>query len=113
MISIIEDEKELNSLFRELFLEKVNTFENEEDFFLNIANTQIAVVDLKSDNFEGPSIIRKLNENYPKIKVLVISGYLTKDYKKELKSLKIDGIFSKPFNFQKFQSICENMLSCS
>lgn len=110
MITIIEDEKELLSLFTDLFGSLAYVTDCEKDFFKNVNDKKLAIVDLKSDKFNGLDIIKELNKNYSKVEVIVISGYLNKKYYEELSHLKINSIFSKPFNFEALQSYCLNLI---
>lgn len=61
---------------------------------------EIAIVDLRlvddaDKNFDGLEVVKFLRKRSPSVRILVESGYLTPEVRKELNAIDIDGILDK------------------
>lgn len=59
----------------------------------------------------GMALVRRIRELHPKIPVIVISGYPTRERLDECKALGIDDFLTKPFEMTFFSSVITRLLA--
>lgn len=68
------------------------------------------VIDLSLPDYDGFKLVSGLEEQFGKIPVVLLSGYLTEDIKKEARSRGIDIIVKKPYRFEDVDKALRSVL---
>ncbi len=71
---------------------------NQEDFSL-------LITDLRMPKMTGLELLKAVKDKYPKLPVVVITGYSTEATEQELLTAKADGFLNKPFRMNDIESV--------
>ena len=71
---------------------------NQEDFSL-------LITDLRMPKMTGLELLKAVKDKYPKLPVVVITGYSTEATEHELLTAKADGFLNKPFRMNDIESV--------
>ena len=71
---------------------------NQEDFSL-------LITDLRMPKMTGLELLKAVKDKYPKLQVVVITGYSTEATEQELLTAKADGFLNKPFRMNDIESV--------
>ena len=105
-ILIIDDEtgivEEVKGFFEEEGYE-VFTADTAKDGMETIAREQphVVILDMKLPDMSGLNVLRYSKENFPKIKILVNTGYVDQAVIDEAEKLGRDSFLQKPFNLER------------
>ncbi len=78
--------------------EEALSFLNQEDFSL-------LITDLRMPKMTGLELLKAVKDKYPKLPVVVITGYSTEATEQELLTAKADGFLNKPFRMNDIESV--------
>jgi CheY-like chemotaxis protein len=71
---------------------------NQEDFSL-------LITDLRMPKMTGLELLKAVKDKYPRLPVVVITGYSTEATEQELLTAKADGFLNKPFRMNDIESV--------
>lgn len=77
--------------------------QNNPDIFL-------AILDLKMPGMNGLELLGVIKNGYPKIKVIMVSGYMDDETESQAYSLGISRYITKPFTFNNFIKIFKEVI---
>jgi len=123
-ILIVDDESDVETLFRQYFRKEIRYGVIELLFASNATDAikklevgkppDIIYVfsDINMPGMNGFELLSVVQEKFPEVKVCMISAYATNEYKSKAKDLGADNYFTKPVNFsqlkEKVQEIINN-----
>lgn len=123
-VLIVDDESDVETLFRQYFRREIRTGEVEFLFALSATEAidklekgeppEIIYMfsDINMPGMNGFELLSVVQEKFPAVKVCMISAYGTNDYKHKAKELGADTYFTKPVDFsllkQKIQEIIKS-----
>ena len=116
-VLFVDDEKTLLESVRSGFLNnsetQLLTAENGRAALdvLGKNNVDLIVTDLRMPVMDGFELLARLNAEYSKIPVVVMSAYGTSEIEDKLKALGITGILDKPLDYDKMLKIVEDSLA--
>ena len=111
-ILVVDDEKDVEPLFRMRFrreiakgeLELVFAFSGEEALSTLHAHGQADVVlvlsDINMPGMTGLELLGKIKQNPPPVPVCMMTAYDNDDYRTKAEALECDGYVSKPIDFK-------------
>lgn len=99
---IVDDEAEIREMLKKHFSFKgyqVFTAENGQDALNLLDNTKIDIVisDIVMPIIDGVELLRNIRQEYPMIRVIMITGYVTMNNLLECMQLQADTVIYKPF----------------
>jgi PAS domain S-box-containing protein len=116
-ILLIEDEEESRKLLGYVLARteaKIEFAENGltalEIFRANPQRFDLIITDLGLPDYRGATLIEKMREVKPSLNVLVMTGYLSPEIFRELKTLGIEDIIKKPFEIDDFLNLVTKKL---
>ncbi|MCP4650763.1 MAG: response regulator [PVC group bacterium] len=113
-ILIIDDE----AIIREIFLSAFDEYEiipaasGEEALNILDANKNIPLVvaDISMPGLSGVDLIRQIKDKNPDGRIIVLTGYSSKNEEVKAVCQQTDGYIEKPFDIGKTQNIFKNLL---
>ena len=63
----------------------------------NNKNVFLVMLDIKLPKLDGFEILKQIKENYPDIKIILVTGYKSADTISKATELEADGYITKPF----------------
>ncbi len=72
---------------------------------LNREDFSLLITDLRMPRMTGLELLKAVKDKYPKLPVVVITGYSTEATERELVSAKADGFLNKPFRMNDIESV--------
>ena len=114
-VLVADDEEEiLQSICRKIKWEKygfevVETFSNGREVmeFLETREADIVITDIRMPFMDGIELAKNVNEHYPHIKVIIISGYGEFNYAKEAMSYGVSDYILKPVNAKEIGAVLQ------
>lgn len=103
-VLVVDDEEEICDYIRDILAEEGCSVKQAfcgEDVpkLISNKNFDIAFVDLKlSTAVSGLDVIKSLRQNYPKIKVVAMTGYVDAHLKHQIEDLGVSLFLEKPFS---------------
>ena len=99
---VVDDEAEIREMLKKHFSFKdyqVFTAENGQDALVLLDNTKIDIVisDIVMPIIDGVELLRSIRQEYPMIRVIMITGYVTMNNLLECMQLQADTVVYKPF----------------
>lgn len=73
------------------------------------SNPDIVILDIHMPGGNGIDILKKLKSNTPRIKVIMLTNYPEKDYKKICSKIGADYFFDKSIEFENVVEICREL----
>ena len=73
--------------------------------FLNQEGFSLLITDLRMPKMTGLELLKMVKDKYPKLPVVVITGYSTEATEQELLTAKADGFLNKPFRMNDIESV--------
>jgi two-component system, response regulator, stage 0 sporulation protein F len=119
---VVDDEQDVEMLFRQKFRKEVRSGTLELEFALSGAEAlrmlenenppEFVYIfsDINMPGMSGFDLLKKVKDNYPQIKISMISAYGDSDYHKKAISSGAKEFFTKPIDFQ---SLKEEILNIS
>lgn len=112
---VVDDEKDI-CFFLNSFLKKSNLRSN---YATSISEANKLLIQMKPDilfldnhlpDGYGINIVRKIKEDYPSIKIVMISAYDSAEDKRKAFGEGVDHFLSKPFSLDQVSDILKNIL---
>ncbi|MCI0330774.1 MAG: response regulator [candidate division Zixibacteria bacterium] len=72
---------------------------------LNQNEFSLLITDLRMPKMSGLELLKTVKDKYPKLPVVVITGYSTEATENELLSAKADGFLNKPFRMNDIETV--------
>ncbi|MGH8003346.1 MAG: response regulator [Limisphaerales bacterium] len=72
---------------------------------LNQEGFSLLITDLRMPKMTGLELLKAVKDKYPKLPVVVITGYSTEATEQELVDAKADGFLNKPFRMNDIESV--------
>jgi len=114
-ILIVDDNPNMSSLLSEML--EVFDFESEraEDGTvalekLEASKFSMVITDMRMPNMTGLELLEQVKAKYPKLPVVLISGYSVSEFEDEDGSLKPDGFLAKPFLMSDVEKLLNSLL---
>ena len=114
-ILIVDDNPNMSALLSEML--EIFDYKSElaEDGLVALEKLKnqkfsLIITDMKMPNMTGLELLEQVKENYPKIPVVLISGYSVDSMSKENADHKPDGFLSKPFMMTDVEELLESLL---
>jgi len=73
-------------------------------------NFSLIITDMKMPNMTGLELLEEVKQKYPKIPVVLISGFSVDSMSQEDSEFKPDGFLSKPFMMNDVETLLESLL---
>ena len=68
------------------------------------------ITDMRMPKMSGLELLQIVKENYPKIKVVLISGYSSGEIESQAQDLKADGFIGKPLMMADIEKVLSDLL---
>ncbi len=114
-ILIVDDNPNMSALLCEML--EIFEYESElaEDGLIALEklekkNFSLVITDMKMPNMTGLELLEEVKQKYPKMPVVLISGYSVDSMSKENSECKPDGFLSKPFMMTDVEKLLESLL---
>ncbi len=114
-ILIVDDNPNMSSLLSEML--EIFDYESEmaDDGIMALKKLEkqkfsLIITDMKMPNMTGLELLDKVKDKYPKIPVVLISGYSVDSMSSENAEHKPDGFLSKPFMMTDVEELLESLL---
>ena len=114
-ILIVDDNPNMSSLLSEML--EVFDYDsvraaNGNDALEQLANGEFSLVitDMRMPNMTGMELLHEVKVKFPKIPVVLISGYSVGDMATEAGSNKPDGFLAKPFMMSDIEQLLNSLL---
>ena len=109
----VDDEKDVRVLFEHFFHKEVQEgkltfyFANSAQECLShikdLDGSTVVLSDINMPEMSGIELLKHLSQNYPQVKVLLVSAYDQSRYIEEMNKWGADGYISKPVDFSKLK----------
>ena len=114
-VLVVEDNPNMSGLLADMLevfeVESVSASDGVEA--LGLVNDQdfgMVISDLRMPNMTGTELLLAVKEKYPKMPVVLISGYSIDSADDETVSLRADGFLSKPFKMNELQEVLNQFM---
>lgn len=114
-ILIVDDNPNMSALLSEML--EIFDYESElaEDGLVALEKLKqskfsLIITDMKMPNMTGLELLEQVKQKYPKIPVVLISGYSVDSMNKESSEYKPDGFLSKPFMMTDVEELLSSLL---
>ncbi len=77
---------------------------------LEAAKYTMVITDMKMPKMGGLELLQRVKEEYPKIKVVIISGYSSGEVETQAQALKADGFIGKPLMMADIEKVLSDLL---
>ena len=77
---------------------------------LNGGGFQMVITDMRMPNMTGLELLKQVKEQYPKMPVVLISGYAVGDMEAQQEGAKPDGFLAKPFMMSDVEKLLKSLL---
>ena len=114
-VLIVDDNPNMSSLLSEMLevfdYESVMAADGIEALEkLSESKISLIITDMRMPKMTGMELLSEVKEKYPKIPVVLISGYSVGDMKTETGGNKPDGFLAKPFMMSDIEELLNNLL---
>ena len=114
-ILIVDDNPNMSTLLAEMLevfdYESVRASDGSEALEeLDKGSFSMIITDMRMPNMTGLELLEKVKEKYPKIPVVLISGYSVDDEVVESGSARPDGFLAKPFMMSDIEKLLNSLL---
>lgn len=114
-ILIVDDNPNMSTLLSEML--EIFDYESElaEDGLIALEKLEskkfsLVITDMKMPNMTGLELLENVKQKYPKIPVVLISGYSVDSMSQETSEYKPDGFLSKPFMMTDVEKLLDSLL---
>ena len=114
-ILIVDDNPNMSSLLSEML--EVFDYEsvlasdgNQALSELENGEFSMVITDMRMPNMSGMELLKTVKERYPKVRVVLISGYTGGHIESEAESLKADGFLGKPLMMSDIEKMLNDLL---
>ena len=113
-ILIVDDNPNMSSLLSEMLevfdLKSIRTSDGQEALdALEKQSFSMIITDMRMPNMTGLELIERVKERYPRLPVVLISGYNVGEFEGE-GSAKPDGFLAKPFLMSDIEKLVNSLL---
>jgi len=77
---------------------------------LKSGNFSMVITDMRMPRMTGLELLQEVKSTYPKIKVVLISGYSGSEIETQAEALKADGFLGKPLMMADIEKLLEDLL---
>jgi len=77
---------------------------------LKSGNFSMVITDMRMPKMTGLELLQEVKSTYPKIKVVLISGYSGSEIETQAEALKADGFLGKPLMMADIEKLLEDLL---
>jgi CheY-like chemotaxis protein len=114
-ILIVDDNPNMSSLLSEMLevfdFESVRAADGTEALDkLESGKFSMVITDMRMPNMTGLELLARAKEKFPKMPVVLISGYAVGDVESESESPKPDGFLAKPFMMSDIEKLLNTLL---
>lgn len=119
-ILVVDDEIELANLFKQFLSQmgyKAVAFTDPslalEYLKFNGKKIDLVLTDLRMPEISGIDLAIEINKNNPKIKIMLITAFMTEDleFDPKFKNARLESVIQKPVRFPVLKSLIENSLN--
>lgn len=114
-ILIVDDNPNMSMLLSEML--EIFDYESEmaEDGLIALEKLEqrkfsLIITDMKMPNMTGLELLEEVRQKYPKLPVVLISGYSVDSMSNENTEYKPDGFLSKPFMMTDVEELLESLI---
>ncbi len=114
-ILIVDDNPNMSTLLGEML--EIFDYESElaEDGIVALEKLEqnkfsLIITDMKMPNMTGLELLEQVKQKYPKLPVVLISGYSVDSMSQENSEYKPDGFLSKPFMMTDVEKLLDSLL---
>lgn len=92
---------------------EVETFTDSQQAMERLEGKQfdIVVTDLKMANIDGMELLRRVKENWPQTRVIIISGFATVNVTREAFQAGVQDVIAKPFKIGQLKELIKRVAS--
>jgi DNA-binding NtrC family response regulator len=114
-ILIVDDNPNMSSLLSEMLevFDYESVLASDGNQALNeLENGEFSMVitDMRMPNMSGMELLREVKERFPKVPVVLISGYTGTQIESEAESLRADGFLGKPLMMSDIEKLLNDLL---
>lgn len=114
-ILIVDDNPNMSSLLSEMLevfdYESVRAADGHQALEeLKNGGFAMVITDMKMPNMSGLELLKEVKDHYPKVKVVLISGYSTGEVQSQAESLQADGFLGKPLMMSDIEKLLNSLL---
>ncbi len=114
-ILIVDDNPNMSALLSEMLdifdFESVLARDGREALDkLEDKNFSLVITDMRMPNMTGLELLEKVKEKFPKMPVVLISGYSIGDFEDNKAANKPDGFLAKPFMMSDIEKLLNSLL---
>ena len=114
-ILIVDDNPNMSSLLSEML--EVFDYESEQASdgrqaleALSGGGFSMVITDMRMPNMSGLELLKEVRSHYPKVKVILISGYSTSEVQSQAEMHDADGFLSKPLMMSDIEKLLNTLL---
>lgn len=114
-ILIVDDNPNMSSLLSEMLevfdYESVRASDGRQALGeLGKGDISMVITDMRMPNMSGLELLEEVKTRFPKIPVVLISGYSTGDIESQAETLKADGFLGKPLMMSDIEKLLNSLL---
>ena len=114
-ILIVDDNPNMSSLLSEMLevfdYESVRARDGKEALTaLEKSKFSLVITDMRMPNMTGLELLERVKDKYPKLPVVLISGYAVGDFSGSGDTVKPDGFLPKPFMMSDIEKLLNSLL---
>ncbi len=114
-ILIVDDNQNMSSLLSEMLevfdFESVRAADGSEALeILEDNQFSMVITDMRMPNMTGLELLERVKNKFPKMPVVIISGYSVGEMEKENSGPKPDGFLAKPFLMSDIEKLLNSLL---
>ena len=114
-ILIVDDNPNMSSLLSEMlevfdYRSQRASDGNEALTLLERERFSMVITDMRMPNMTGLELLQQVKSKYPKLPVVLISGYSVADLDSTASDLKPDGFLAKPFMMSDIEELLNSLL---
>lgn len=113
-ILLVDDDESFRYEFKEYFngyeIEEASGGEKALDLMSSSDDVDLIILDIMMPGINGLEVLKEIKKKYPEVKIIILTGYSSKDV--VIKALKehADDYLEKPINIDKTKEIIESLL---
>ena len=114
-VLIVDDNPNMSSLLQEMLevfdFESVRASDGNEALNeLEKGDFSMVITDMRMPNMTGLELLEKVKSRYPKMPVVLISGYCVNDLQDKPQNIKADGFLGKPLMMSDIEKLLNTLL---
>jgi CheY-like chemotaxis protein len=123
-VLVVDDERDVAVLFRQMFRREVRRGEMQLDFafsgeealsYLNEHRADVVLVlsDINMPGMNGLELLRRIKETPPPLPVCMMTAYGNEEYRREADAIGSDGYLTKPVDFVDLKQRIRNLTAAA